>query len=156
MSYYYSIPLVNETELAQTRALLGAELMRVLGYFREDGARSIIQMEEALADGSAAAMVIPAHRLKGESRQFGAHRLGDIAETIENSARRCVELQSEPGDVAAEIAMLRACFLDTLALLGDGGPRAAMPAPAAAPPRAPTPVAAPVTGPRAFGRRMMR
>jgi len=149
MSYYYSIPLVSEPELAQTRAILGSELARVMGYFSEDGTRAIIQIEEALADGSAAAMVIPAHTLKGESRQFGAHRLGDIAESIENTARRCVELQSEPGEVAAEIAMLRACFVDTLAILGDSAPHAAMPAPDASLSHAPTPI----TGPRPFGRR---
>jgi HPt (histidine-containing phosphotransfer) domain-containing protein len=148
MSYYYAIPLVSEDELAQVRAVLGAELARVLGYFREDGARSIIQIEEALADGNPATMVIPAHTLKGESRQFGARRLGDIAEVIERAARRCVELHSEPGEVAAEVAMLRACFVDTLAILGDVAPAAP-----AAPPHAAPRTATYTAGPKGFGRR---
>lgn len=140
--YYYSIPLVNDAEFTQARALLGSGLARIIGYFREDGARSIIQIEDALAAQNAAAMVIPAHTLKGESRQFGARRLADIAEVIETTARRCVEQHMPPSEVASEVAMLRGCFTETLALLN-----AAAPAPA---PVRPAPAAA---GPRTFGRR---
>ena len=158
MSYYYSIPLVNDAELAQARALLGTGLARIIGYFREDGVKSISQLEEALNDRNAAAMVIPAHTLKGESRQFGARRLGDIAEVIENTARRCIEQHIEPDEVAGEIAMLRGCFVETLNILGDTAP-AAVPTEYQAPP--PMTPRAPVTprptsfspGPRTFGRR---
>lgn len=157
MSYYYSIPLVNEAELAQARALLGTGLARIIGYFREDGVKSISQLEEALNDRNAAAMVIPAHTLKGESRQFGARRLGDIAEVIETTARRCVEQHIEPDEVAGEIAMLRGCFVETLQLLGDAAPPASMPQYQAAASRAPAPMAprpaAFTAGPRTFGRR---
>ncbi|MBT2187053.1 Hpt domain-containing protein [Sphingobium nicotianae] len=157
MSYYYSIPLVNEAELAQARALLGTGLARIIGYFREDGVKSISQLEEALNDRNAAAMVIPAHTLKGESRQFGARRLGDIAEVIETTARRCVEQHVEPDEVAGEIAMLRGCFVETLQLLGDAAPPASMPQYQAVAPRAPATTAprpaAFTAGPRTFGRR---
>jgi len=157
MSYYYSIPLVNETELGQARAILGTGLARIIGYFREDGVKSINQLEEALANQNAAAMVIPAHTLKGESRQFGARRMGDIAEVIENTARRCVEQHSTPDEVAGEIAMLRSCFVETLQLLGDTTPTAPLAQPGQAQ-RAPMPMRpvsfSPGPGPRTFGRRI--
>lgn len=155
MSHYYALPLLNEAELAQARAALGAGMDRIVGYFREDGARAIVQIEEAFAARNAAAMVIPAHTLKGESRQLGARRLGDIAEAIETTARRCVEQHEDPVEVAAEVAMLRGCFIETLALLGDAPAPPIMPrpvvAPAAAAP-APRP-APPPASPRTFGRR---
>jgi len=160
MSHYYAIPLVDEPDLAQARAALGADLARILGYFRDDGARSIVQMEEALAAGDAAAMVRPAHTLKGEARQFGCQRLGDIAEAIETTARRCVEQHSLP-DVAAEVAMLRGCFTDSFAMLNGPAAQAplfastpAPPRPMAARPAAPLPT--PAARPRVFGRRTPR
>lgn len=148
MSYYYSIPLVNESELAQARNMLGHDLPRIIGYFREDGSRSILQIEEALAAGNAAAMVLPAHTLKGESRQFGAERIGEIAEVIEKAVRRCVEQHDDPSEVASEVAMLRGCFVETLGLLETAAPSA---------PAAPRPTARPTSfgnGPRTFGRRI--
>jgi len=154
MSYYYSLPLVIEAELADARRMLGTGLPRILGYYQEDGAKSISAIEQALAGRNAAAMVIPAHTLKGESRQFGAKRLGDLAEAIEQTARRCVEHHSDPSEVAAEVAMLRGCFQETLAALNVAPspvvqPHAAAPSSFTPPPR-PTPFA---SGPRTFGRR---
>lgn len=153
MSYYYAIPLVNEAELAQVRASLGHDLARVLGYFREDGAKSIEAIESALAEHNAAAMILPAHTLKGESRQFGAERLAEVAEVIETTARRCIEQHAQPDEVAVEIAMLRACFVETLAILEPEtvSPLLAQPGQAA---RASTPTRMPFApGPRTFGRR---
>ena len=43
-----------------------------LRYFREDGAKSLNQIEQAMRDENTIALVIPAHTLKGETRQFGA------------------------------------------------------------------------------------
>jgi HPt (histidine-containing phosphotransfer) domain-containing protein len=102
--------------------MLGAGLPRILGYYQEDGAKSIVQIEQAMAAGNASAMVIPAHTLKGESRQFGAARMGDIAEAIEKTARWCIEHHSAPDEVAAEVAMLRGCFAETLLALGTSTP----------------------------------
>ncbi len=99
-------------------------------------------------------MVIPAHTLKGESRQFGAQRLGDIAEVIEKAARRCVEEHKAPGEVASEVAMLRGCFAETLGLLKVTTPQQPVVATSllATPHMAQR--AAPLTsGPRTFGRR---
>ncbi len=152
MSYYYSLPVVEEAELAEARKLLGAGLARILGYFEEDGVKSIALIEQALASENAAAMVIPAHTLKGESRQFGAHRMGELAEVIEKTARRCVEEHKAPTEVASEVAMLRGCFAETLELLKAE----TAPAPAASLLAQPHMAARPagfVAGPRTFGRR---
>jgi HPt (histidine-containing phosphotransfer) domain-containing protein len=150
MSYYYSLPVVVDTELADARKMLGTGLARILGYYEEDGAKSIAAIELALASENAAAMVIPAHTLKGESRQFGAKRLGELAEVIEKAARRCVEEHKAPGEVAGEVAMLRGCFAETLDLLKATAPQA-NPSLLATPHMArATPFAA---GPRTFGRR---
>ncbi len=154
MSYYYSLPVVTEAELAEARKMLGAGLARILGYYEEDGAKSIARLEEAMATENAAAMVIPAHTLKGESRQFGATRLGELAEVIEKTARRCVEQHMAPTDVASEVAMLRSCFTETLALLKAAAPAA--PSPVLAPQSYQSTAPRPITlgnAPRTFGRR---
>jgi len=159
MSHYYAVPLVDEAELAEARAALGADFTRILGYFREDGAKSIVQIEEALAAGDAATMVRPAHTLKGESRQFGCRRLGDLAEAIEMTARRCVEQHSAPEEVAAEVAMLRGCFTESLALLDGNTAQAPTFTGSPVPTRpASTRPVAPASGlrPRVFGRRTSR
>ena len=71
--------LVDWTVFQRARSELGAGFVRILGYFREDGVKSVAAIEAALRAKSAAAMVIPAHTLKGESRQFGAEPLAKPA-----------------------------------------------------------------------------
>lgn len=110
-------PLVNWESFAQARAELGANFVRILGYFREDGVKSVARIEEAMRAQNAAAMVIPAHTLKGESRQFGADPLADLAETIEMTARSCVERQDTPSAALEYVVRLRPLFEETLALL---------------------------------------
>ena len=66
---------------------------------------------------SAAAMVIPAHTLKGEARQFGAEPLATLAEQIENVARHCVEMQDTPEEALEHVVKLRPLFEQTLTLL---------------------------------------
>lgn len=109
--------LVNWKDFAQTRTELGAGFVRILGYFREDGTKSVAAIEDAMRNRNAAALVIPAHTLKGESRQFGAERLGNMAETIETTARRCVEAHDGPEELIEVVVALRSCFAETLALL---------------------------------------
>ena len=109
--------LVNWPAFARSRAELGAGFVRILGYFREDGVKSVAAIEAALRSGNAAAMVIPAHTLKGESRQFGADPLADLAETIEVFARDCVERQDTPELAVEHVVQLRPLFGQTLALL---------------------------------------
>ncbi len=109
--------LVNWAAFSQARAELGVNFVRILGYFREDGIKSVGQIEAAMRANSAAALVIPAHTLKGEARQFGADPLAELAEAIEVIARNCVERQDTPDQALAEVVQLRPLFESTLALL---------------------------------------
>jgi HPt (histidine-containing phosphotransfer) domain-containing protein len=109
--------LVDWPAFARARSELGAGFVRILGYFREDGVKSVAAIETAMRGANAAAMVIPAHTLKGEARQFGAEPLADLAETIETIARDCVELQDTPELALEHIARLRGVFEQTLTLL---------------------------------------
>lgn len=109
--------LVNWSVVARVRGQLGGEFARILGYFREDGVKSLIALEEAMRRGDAAALVRPAHTLKGEALQVGAEPLGLLAERIEHRARRCVEFQESPEDLLPDVARLRPLFNDTLTLL---------------------------------------
>lgn len=109
--------LVDWTAFQQARSELGAGFVRILGYFREDGIKSVAAIEAAMRKGSAAAMVLPAHTLKGESAQFGAQPLSELAERIETIARDCVEIQDTPEEALEHIVKLRPLFDQTLALL---------------------------------------
>jgi HPt (histidine-containing phosphotransfer) domain-containing protein len=109
--------LVDRAAYAVARAELGTGFVRILGYFREDGVKSVAAIEAAMRKGQAAALVIPAHTLKGEARQFGALPLAALAETIEVIARDCVERQDTPDEALESVARLRPLFTETLALL---------------------------------------
>ncbi|MGC4251889.1 MAG: Hpt domain-containing protein [Sphingobium sp.] len=116
MSYENS-GLVNRQEFARMRTGLGTAFIRVLGYFREDGDKAVGLIEQAFRDRSAAALISPAHKLKGEAAQFGAHRLSAMAEEIEMVARRCVETHEGPEELIEIVVALRPCFAETLMLL---------------------------------------
>lgn len=109
--------LINWPAYSQARSELGAGFVRILGYFREDGVKSVAAIEAAMRSLNAAAMVIPAHTLKGEARQFGAEPLADLAEAIEVIARDCVEKQDTPEEALEHIVHLRPLFVETLTLL---------------------------------------
>ena len=108
---------IIDWEAFQTsRQELGADFIRILGYFREDGTKSVAAIETAVRANNAVAMVVPAHTLKGEARQFGADALGDLAEIIENHARHCIEWHHTPEDAIKHVASLRPLFTETLDL----------------------------------------
>jgi HPt (histidine-containing phosphotransfer) domain-containing protein len=109
--------LVDWNAYAKARAELGAGFVRIMGYFREDGVKSVVAIEAAMRARSAAQLVIPAHTLKGESRQFGAEPLAALAEEIEMLARDCVETRDEPDEALQLVVKLRPLFDETLALL---------------------------------------
>lgn len=109
--------LIDWPAFSKARSELGAGFVRILGYFREDGVKSVAAIEAAMRSGNAAAMVIPAHTLKGEARQFGAEPLADRAEAIEAIARNCVEKQDTPDEALQYIVQLRPLFEETLTLL---------------------------------------
>jgi HPt (histidine-containing phosphotransfer) domain-containing protein len=109
--------LVDWSAFSKARTELGAAFVRILGYFREDGIKSVSAIEAAMRGQNAAALVIPAHTLKGEARQFGAIPLADLAEKIELLARDCVETRDTPSDALEDVVALRPLFASTLALL---------------------------------------
>lgn len=110
------VPVVDWEVFAKTRAELGSGFVRILGYFREDGVKSVARIEAAMHEENTAALVIPAHTLKSEARQFGAEPLGDCAEEIEFAARRCIESRRFPDELVAEVVKLRQLFDETSAL----------------------------------------
>lgn len=109
--------LIDWDMLSAARVELGASFVRILGYFREDGEKSVDAIEAAMRASNAAAMVIPAHTLKGEARQFGAETLSACAEVIEVIARDCVENHDAPEEALEHVVGLRDLFHATLAML---------------------------------------
>ena len=108
--------IVNWSVFQRTRTELGAGFVRILGYFREDGEKSVDRIEEGMHRKDAAAMVIPAHTLKSEARQFGAEPLGELAEEIEFAARRAVESRLFPDHILPSVARLRPLYRETMEL----------------------------------------
>ena len=109
--------LVDWDEFRATRTQLGAAFVRILGYFREDGIKSVAAIEEAMRARDARGLVMPAHTLKSEARQFGGEKLGALSEDIEMFARRCVESQTSPEEYLPRVVELRRLFEETLSAL---------------------------------------
>ena len=108
------LQIVDWMLFEKSRAELGAGFIRILSYFREDGAKSVAQIEEAMHDQNTAALVLPAHTIKGEARQFGAEPLAQIAELIESTARLCMESRRFPDELVPEVVQLRKLFDETV------------------------------------------
>ncbi len=108
---------IDWAAFSRARDNLGAGFVRLLGYFREDGAKSVAAIETAIRQGAATPLVLPAHRLKSEAREFGAIELAELAEHIEMHARNCIEWRQEPGDLVEHIVRLRPLYEDTIAAL---------------------------------------
>lgn len=107
--------IVDWAHFDRNRNELGPGFIRILGYFREDGVKSISLIEQAMRDHDTAALVVPAHTLKGESRQLGAETLGELAELIESTARLCIETHRFPDELVPQVVELRKLFDQTLA-----------------------------------------
>ncbi len=108
--------IVDWVHFERSRSELGPGFIKILSYFKEDGVKSIAQIEQAMRQQDTAALVIPAHTLKGESRQLGAEPLGKIAELIETTARFCVESRRFPDELVPEVVALRRMFEETVEL----------------------------------------
>ncbi|MDQ3140340.1 MAG: Hpt domain-containing protein [Pseudomonadota bacterium] len=108
--------IVDWAMFSRTRSELGAGFVRILGYFREDGEKSVAKIEEAMQRKDAVALIIPAHTLKSEARQFGAEPLGELAEAIEFAGRRAVESRLFPDDLIPTAAQLRPFYVRTMEL----------------------------------------
>ena len=108
--------IVDWVYFEKSRNELGPGFIRILSYFKEDGVKSIAQIEQAMRDQNTAALVIPAHTLKGESRQLGAEPLAKIAELIETTARFAIESRRFPDELVPEVVELRRLFDATIDL----------------------------------------
>ena len=108
--------IVDWVHFEKSRTELGPGFIRILSYFKEDGVKSIAQIEQAMRAENTAALVLPAHTLKGESRQLGAEPLAKVAELIESTARFCVESRRFPDELVPEVVELRKLFEETIAL----------------------------------------
>ena len=108
--------IVDWALFEKNRAELGPGFIRILSYFREDGAKSVTQIEEAMREENTPALVLPAHTIKGEARQLGAEPLAKIAELIEATARLCVETHRFPDELVPQVVELRELFDQTVYL----------------------------------------
>ena len=108
--------IVDWALFEKNRAELGPGFIRILSYFREDGAKSLEQIEQAMHSQNTTALVIPAHTIKGEARQLGAEPLAAIAELIETTARLCVETHRFPDELIPQVVEMRRLFSETVAL----------------------------------------
>lgn len=109
--------LIDWNVFCRARSELGAGFARILGYFQEDGEKAVARIEEAMHRRDAAGLVLPAHTMKSEARQFGADPLGELAEEIEFAARRFVEMRTSPEELVPHVARLRPLYLRTIELL---------------------------------------
>lgn len=110
------VELVDWAYFERSRSELGLGFIKILGYYREDGAKSVAAIEQAMRERNTVALVIPAHTLKGESRQFGAEPLAEVAEKIENVARSCIETHRFPDELVPDVVELRRMFDRTVEL----------------------------------------
>ena len=108
--------IIDWVHFEKSRAELGPGFIRILSYFREDGAKSVAEIEQAMHAENATALVLPAHTLKGEARQFGAEPLAAIAELIETTARLCVETHRFPDELVSDVVELKRMFRQTVDL----------------------------------------
>ena len=106
--------IIDWVHFEKCRSELGPGFIRILSYFREDGAKSLASIEQAMHKQDTVALVIPAHTLKGESRQFGAEPLAAVAEIIEQTARFCIETHRFPDELVPEVVELRRLWNRTI------------------------------------------
>jgi HPt (histidine-containing phosphotransfer) domain-containing protein len=106
--------VVDWTIFCAARSELGAGFARILSYFREDGEKAVGRIEAAMHGRDTAGLVLPAHTMKSEARQFGAEPLGALAEEIEFTARRAIEMGFFPDELLPAVARLRPLYLETM------------------------------------------
>lgn len=108
--------IVDWGHFEKSRTELGPAFIRILSYFKEDGVKSIAQIELAMREQNTTALVIPAHTLKGEARQLGAEPVAKLAELIETTARLCIETHRFPDELVPQVVELRTLFNQTVEL----------------------------------------
>ncbi|MEQ7873436.1 Hpt domain-containing protein [Sphingomonas sp. ASV193] len=109
--------LVDWVHFEKSRGELGPGFIRILGYYREDGVKSLEAIDAAMREHNTVALVLPAHTLKGESRQFGAEAVARVAEKIEDVARFAIEQQRFPDELVPDVVELRRLWQGTIEAL---------------------------------------
>jgi HPt (histidine-containing phosphotransfer) domain-containing protein len=109
-------PIVDWATFSRARTELGSGFVRILGYFREDGEKSVARIEEAMQRRDVVGLVTPAQRLSSDARQFGAEMLAELSEEIEEAARRSLEHRFFPDEIVPQVAKLRSLYLETMEL----------------------------------------
>lgn len=110
------LDIIDWLHFEKSRGELGPDFIRILGYFRDDGAKSLAAIEQAMHDRNSVALVIPAHTLKGEASQFGAGPLALKAELIEQTARLSIETRRFPDELVPDVVDLRSLWSRTIEL----------------------------------------
>ena len=108
--------LVDWAKFARMRTELGAISCASSAISARMARKRSRRIEEAMHRRDAAALVLPAHTMKAEARQFGAEPLGDLAEEIEQAGRRALESRLFPDEILPQVARLRPIYLRTMAL----------------------------------------
>jgi HPt (histidine-containing phosphotransfer) domain-containing protein len=114
-----SADIVDWAHFEKARSELGPGFIRILSYFREDGVKSVAAIEQAMREQNTVALVMPAHTIKGEARQFGAEPLAKVAELVESTARLCIETRRFPDELVADVVKLRKLFDETIQLFDE-------------------------------------
>jgi hypothetical protein len=108
------IPVIDWPAFGQARATLGNNFPRILGYFREDGTKAVLEIEDAMRASHAGTMIIPAEKVKSGAFELGAQSLGILAEEIEFGARDCLETRMPPTALLELVIQLRPLFEKTM------------------------------------------
>lgn len=111
--------VVDWAEFSRLRAELGANFVRILGYFREDAEKAVEAIALAMQNRDATALVLPAHKVKSEARQFGAEALGSLCEEIEDAGRHAVETRIFPDYLLPQVAQLKPLYQKTIDALEE-------------------------------------
>ena len=80
--------IVDWALFEKNRAELGPGFIKIISYFREDGAKSVAQIEQAMREENTVGLVFRPTPSRASLRQLGAEPLAKIADSS-NSPRAC-------------------------------------------------------------------
>lgn len=105
--------VLDAARLADLQQLGPERFGRLAGTFISSVWAQVDEIERGVAAGDADAVRRAAHSLKGSSRIYGAHRVADIAASLEDDAHRAIGAESDGlvarlrDEVAAAVAALQ-------------------------------------------------
>ncbi len=109
--------LIDWTVFSQARSELGAGFVRILGYFREDGVKSVAAIETAMRAPQRGRHGASGAYAEGRGPPIRGRAAGALAEKIETIARDCVENRDTPDEALQSVVELRPLFDKTLKML---------------------------------------